>query len=265
MEFNIETYLNVLPEDIKYIDVSNHDLEYLPPLTRFKNLEVLCCSYNRLTSLPKLNENLKKLWCRNNRLTSLPELNDKLELLYCSYNHLSLLPELNDKLELLICCDNQLTSLPELNDKLEVLNCAYNQLTSLPKLNENLEALYCYDNQLRSLPQLNKKITKIDCDNNKLTYLPLFNNRLNSRLNFLSCKYNPISEIIDEININKQIKQIHTLNKFRHLFYSLKFKEKIRDWLWLKIREPKIMEQFHPSCFLKNLDEDSEEISDKWL
>ena len=59
-EFNIEDYLNSLPEDIQEIDVDSKEITYLPDLTRFKNLQTLICSNNQLTELPPLNKNLQK-------------------------------------------------------------------------------------------------------------------------------------------------------------------------------------------------------------
>ena len=46
-EFNIENYLNSLPEDIETIDVSNKNLTYLPSLKRFYKLKKLNCSNNQ--------------------------------------------------------------------------------------------------------------------------------------------------------------------------------------------------------------------------
>ena len=43
MTTEIETYLNSLSEDISIIDISSKNIDYIPDLTRFKNLEVLYC------------------------------------------------------------------------------------------------------------------------------------------------------------------------------------------------------------------------------
>ena len=163
MTFNIESYLNSLPDDIKSIYVSEQNLNYLPCLSRFKNLEILYCSHNNLTSLPPLPDNLKKLYCNANKLTSLPHLPKKLEILYC--------------------------------DK------------------------------------------------------------------------NPISEIISGNNIGVIKKQIQTLNNFRCFYYSLKFKKQFRHLLWVKIREPKIMEKYHPDYLIENLHEDTDldAFLENWL
>ncbi len=55
--FNIKTYIDSLPEDIKVINVSNRDITVLD-VSKFKYLQELNCSFNKLTSL-QLNENLK--------------------------------------------------------------------------------------------------------------------------------------------------------------------------------------------------------------
>ena len=52
--FDIESYLNLLPDDTVFIDISHKNLNYIPDLSRFKNLKILNCSYNKLTSLSDL-------------------------------------------------------------------------------------------------------------------------------------------------------------------------------------------------------------------
>ena len=193
MQFDINTYLNSLPDDTTVINVSNKGLKNLPDLSRFKNLIKLYCSNNQLTSLPPLNKNLKILYCDINFLTSLPPLNENLEILYC-YN---------------------------------------NRLTSIPQLNENLKQLYCFYN--------------------------------------ISFKYNPIYNILSDLLYNfnnpytNQILQIKKLNKFRSLYYQLKFKKHFIKWLW-KSREKQIEEKYHPKYLLENLDEntDLDEFLNNW-
>jgi hypothetical protein len=68
--FDIETYLQSLPEDTEEIVVSFKNLTYIPELTRFRNIKTLDCSNNQLTKLPALNETLTFLECSNNRLMS---------------------------------------------------------------------------------------------------------------------------------------------------------------------------------------------------
>ena len=116
-----KSYLNSLPDNITELDVSNRGLTSLD-VTRFKNLKILYCHHNQLTSL-HLNDNLEMLDCYQNRLTSL---------------------HLNQNLQILACPDNLLTSL-HLNENLQQLNCNCNQLTSL-HLNEKLQIIHYYYN-----------------------------------------------------------------------------------------------------------------------
>ena len=60
MGFDIDKYLDSLPDDTTHINVSSKKLTYLPQdkLKRFKNLRVLLCDDNELTELPEFNENL---------------------------------------------------------------------------------------------------------------------------------------------------------------------------------------------------------------
>jgi len=53
--FNVEEYLNSLPDTITEINLSQKGITYIPDLSRFKNLEGLYCNWNNLTSLPKIN------------------------------------------------------------------------------------------------------------------------------------------------------------------------------------------------------------------
>jgi len=239
----IELFFNSLPDEIEVIDVRNSFLTYLPSLTRFKNLIVLLCENNQLTFLPDLPENLVELRCSNNQLTFLPDLPENLVELWCSNNQLIFLPDFPVNLRHLSCPNNILTVLPSFSEKLEVLDCSCNKLTFLPKMSEKLKFLFCHSNRLTSLPCLNEN------------------------LDFCMYYGNPIYEIFLECE-NKPdllILKIPILNKFRYLFFSLKFKEKFRQWR-IKTMEVKIMEKYHPKYLEENLNEDTDldEFLEKW-
>jgi len=197
-------------------------------------------------------------------LNSLPEDIDQIDV---SFQELTYLPDLSRfyNLQRLFCSHNQLTSLPPLNPNLIILKCNNNRLTSLPPLNENLESLYCYGNLLTVLPGLNDKLDILDCCNNRLTSLPF----LPPNLSIFQYMENPIHDDIMYLNQghhhyhNHNIIQIaRLLYKFKYFFYSLKLKNKFRDWLWVKVREPKIQEYYSPANLVKLLsaiDENNEE------
>ena len=181
-----------------------------------------------------------------------------LVILDCSNNYLVALPSLNSNLKDLYCRHNYLTELPSLNVALQILNCSNNQLVALPSLNSILDILCCHDNQLLALPSLNTNLKLLYCVNNHLTLLP----PLNENLETLFYDNNPIYQIIDSNNlfiINKKLKILH---KFCYLYYCLKFKKQFRDLLWKKIREPKIMKNYHPSYLNKLLIDDAEGTED---
>lgn len=245
--FNIENYLNSLPEDIEIIDVSERYLTYIPLLQRFYNLKCLYCQNNQITSLPELNHSLQELDCSYNNLTTLPKLNDSLQVLQCSHNKITSLPELNDYLEILYCSYNNLTSLPKLNNSLQILDCSYNQITSLPKLNHSLQVLDCYYNQLTSLPELNDSLQELYCSRNKLPYKLNINGNLNAKRK---------NEIKNAIQLLKRVK---------FTIMCLKYKKQFRSWLWIKVRLPMTQKKYHPNNLielLKNVKDDDEDMLD---
>ena len=60
--------------------------------------------------------------------------------------------------------------------------------------------------------------------------------------------------------------KLKIFNKFRYLYYCLKFKKQFRNWLWVKIREPKIREKYSHNYLVENLHEDTDldELLDNW-
>jgi len=92
---------------------------------------------------------------------------------------------------------------------------------------------------------------------------------LNKSLNTIFCLNNPIYEIIEDNNLSTLKKGIiiKILNNFRYLYYSLKFKKRFRDLLWVKIREPKIRVKYHPKYLIENLpneETDLDEVLNNW-
>jgi hypothetical protein len=271
--FNIEKYLDELPENTTIINVSGKELRNLPDLNRFKNLQELHIQYNKLTSLPKLPDSLVTLKCYSNYLTSLPNLPNNLKVLICSTNFLTQLPILPKTLTVLYCQFNTLSDLPDLPENLLELLCSNNYLTSLPKLPKRLKKLYCHDNRLRLLPSLPIHLQDLYCHSNELTYLP----QLHRRLQHLFCQWNklasfpdlptlqshclhsnPVYNVVGNLNLTTMQNNIRIINRFVYLYYCLKFKHQFRTWLWEKVRKPKIEQKYHPSYLISNLDEDAD-------
>jgi hypothetical protein len=254
---SIEEYFTQFPDDIEEINV-NFISDHLPNLSRFYKLKILNCYNNQLTYLPPLPSTLKTLGCCNNQLTYLPHLPSTLEMLWCYNNQLTYLPHLPSNLEILWCYNNQLTSLPPLSSNLNRLNCYYNQLTYLPLLPSTLKSLECSNNQLTSLPLLPYTLEQLYCCSNKLICLPL----LPSTLKILNCFNNPLPDYYIKKDKNMYINeyitqlrnQINIVNQFRELFYALKYKKQFQYLLWIKIREPKIRNKYHPNNLITMLE-----------
>jgi Leucine-rich repeat (LRR) protein len=232
---SINEYLNNLPDNVEKIDLSNKNLAELPDLFRFHNLNELNCENNGITIIP-IFSNLK--------------------ILYCSYNFIvsfSILPNV----EILHCCSNRLTSLP-IFPNLRILDCQGNRLTSLP-IYPNLISLQCCNNQITIIPSFSN-LKELNCSNNKTISIIMPRN-----LEKLQCYHTQIMYFIGNIH---PIQNLRILNNFRYLYYLLKLKKKFRDWLWIKVREPKIKEEYSVSNLLKLLegkkDEELEGLLDTW-
>jgi Leucine-rich repeat (LRR) protein len=185
------------------------------------------------------------------------------------------LPDLSKftNLKYLDVSGNNLTSLPNLNENLLEFNCSFNELEYLPSLPKKLQTLVCCYNKLKTLPKLTCTLKTLLCNNNDIVYLPSFNNNLN----ILCLTNNNVSDIIyyktNNLDIIYNINNIATinikntiLNNFRYTFYLLKFKNKFKQWLWEKVREPKIMKKFHPDHLNELQENDDLEIFlEKWI
>lgn len=227
--------LPLLPQGLVYFSCCNNEISSLPELP--PNLLALRCTKNKLTLLPQLPSTLSSLDCSLNKITFLPDLPGFLKVLTCNVCELSLLPDLPESLQHLACDDNHLTTLPKLPENLHIFSCNKNALTSLPTLPNNLIQIRFESNHLTSLPDLSKlKLpTYLYCSNNPIVeFLGLHDNEVNG---FITRESNIISHIQ---------KKVDTLNNFRVMYYALKCKQPLRKLLWEKIREPRIMQHFHP-------------------
>jgi hypothetical protein len=172
-------------------------------------------------------------------LDSLP---DDVEEINIDFKAVTYIPELTrfTHLTCLNVCNNLLKKLPDLPLSLKILYCPNNYLKELPELPPTLISLFCWNNRLTKLPRLPSTLRKLYCSHNRLTILPElppFLNQFGFNNNPLIYQYNHLHCINDTNRI---------LFKFRFLFYCLKFKNQFRNWLWERIRRPKIERQCHP-------------------
>jgi hypothetical protein len=129
-------------------------------------------------------------------------------------------------------------------------------LTQLPTLPSTLTELVCYKNQLTQLPPLPSTLQYLDCKHNKLTQLP----PLPLTLIHLDCKHN-LLPFVNKNNVTNMIEYIiqmrnktNVMIRFKELVYTLKYKSKFRNLLWVHIREPKIRNKYHPDNLIKLLE-----------
>jgi hypothetical protein len=114
------------------------------------------------------------------------------------------------------------------------------------------------------LPLLNPSLRNIIFDKNPI-YTILYNDEVSYfdvRFNFIFQMDNQdydefLSEITHETHRLRQ--KVKTLHDFRFSFYSLKYKTVLRNFLWDKIRRPKIEAKYHPDNLQKLLDNMNEE------
>jgi Leucine-rich repeat (LRR) protein len=266
--YNIEKYLNSLHQDTEEIYIVMRNITHLPNLTRFKKLKSLNCRSNEITRLPRLPDTLEELNCENNNLTCLPVLPKNLKYINCSNNKITHLPKLPYNLMSLDCSRNKLTSLPELPNNLETIYCYINRLYCLPKLPNKLKSLFCNSNHLSSLPILPKTLKFLNCGENEIEYLP----PLPEELGYFNVTNIPLFDMLyHNYNVfgnhdETMKKRIELLNNCRNMIYAIKFKNQFREWLWVKVREPKIKEKYHHKHLLELKEEDDLDLFlEKWI
>ena len=231
----MELNLSMNPEEHMKVFQSkyNGDIEkYINSLP--DNTESIYIGHLNLTYIPDLSRftNLRELKCEQNNLTTLPPLPQTLGKIFCYYNKITVLPPLPPNLWYLDFDHNLVTNIPQpLPPNLEKLYCCHNLLTFLPNLHKNLriERFYYYDNPIDDI----------------LRYGTVFWPR-----NYLHIK-------------------IRIINRFRYTYYSTKFKQRFRDWLWVKVREPKIRDKYSPTNLIERISgiEDEEQFHnalDSW-
>ena len=256
------------------------DICYLP------HLRVLTCRENLFSSLPLLSSCLVNLFCSSNEIKSIDGLPETLEVLDCSNNLIETINDLPKSLTRFVCKNNTITHISYLPKKLEWIDCSNNPLGTLPRIGNYARTLIIENTNISTIPKskittlnckncpivdsrLAKTLTHLVTDTdhmNKIRYLP-------PKLLLMGCTireivrfplipdsviflrilhaddYDPqqcIYEIEqhEDIDVLRSKTQIH--ERFVHLYYSLKYKCKFRNWLWDRVRRPKIERECHP-------------------
>ncbi|CAG8623833.1 6275_t:CDS:2, partial [Diversispora eburnea] len=177
-------------------------------LSNYKDLEVLDCHDNQLTSIDiSKNTKLKKLNCSKNKLKGIDfEKSIELEELKCDNNKLGglNLTGKNIKLKRLSCRSNKLKKINlDNNINLEELNCSSNELERLDvRKNNQLIELDCSNNRLDALELTGcSELSKINCSDNKIEKLDL---QELSNLISLDCEKNKLENLeeVKELDIS---------------------------------------------------------------
>lgn len=254
----IEEYLNKLPDNTKYIDISNGKLRWCPSLARFKNLNTLQCQFNSLDRLPEMSDSVENIFCYGNQLTKITKLPRNLTKFYGDYNKLTHISYFPPGVIYISLYDNLLPRLPPLPPNLQSLNCSKNQLNSLPFLPQTLSVVSCDTNRLETLPTLPPYLFSLSCEYNPIETLP----ELPLSIAKLEIEHTIIyDKILMTDNIYEIREIVNKIHRFRVTYYTLKFKQRFRDLLWLKVRLPKIERVNHPDLLrdaLMGLDSEEE-------
>lgn len=102
---------------------------------------------------------------------------------------------------------------------------------------KNLKVLFCYNNILTALPILPDTLKDLYISDNNLTHIPI----LPKNLKKIYFDNNIIYDIVNSDDLNIVKRNINTINRFRHLYYCIKFRAQFRKYLWERVRGPKII------------------------
>jgi hypothetical protein len=250
-KFEINAYLGSLPLDTLTITIPFKDLEYIPSLVHFFQLNTFNCEFNYLTSLPELPASVKYIYCCMNKLTSLPtSLPPGLVWLACGRNRITELPaKLPTSLAGLYCYDNLISVMPPLPPNMEDLRCGKNPLTRLPKLSDCvLTTLQVGNTLITSLPELPRSLLHIEWADT------------------------PVHSVFGGSNIPELIRASAIVHRFRRSYYAARFRANFRHWLWHHVRRPKLEEKYSPAnlqrllaCIPESADDEEFQITiDEW-
>lgn len=169
----------VLPESLKTLDCfTNKKVRYLPDLR--DGLEILRCSGNAITHIPKLPDHLTELRYGSPELTVHPQL-DHLEDLRIvkihdatRLDHLPDLPETIHELEVIGCTIHQPMSLPSDIEQLTFEESEFGDgiLANFPDKVTSLTVTRCKN--IDTLPDFPGGLVILNCSGQYLTELPAF-------------------------------------------------------------------------------------------
>lgn len=270
---------------LKNLEITSNQLRELPKMP--EGLRRLQCSTNLLTSLRNIPSTVLTIIADKNEIVSLDGLPPGLTGLSISFNRIEHLEALPPDLEMCYVGFNRLQRLPPLPATLRILSCLNNDLIDLPRsLPLSLHALLCDSNpRLSSLPPLPPSLIRLSLRHCNISRIP----RLPDRIICLDVSHSPVFQmenlppsLVDPRDImdapigailhptfttdmkcteliELRRSNLQKLNRFRELYYTLKYKSRFWDLLWVKVRMPKIERANHPDLLQEALEQDGEE------
>lgn len=269
-----------LPQGLRTLYLSHVVFESLPVLpSSVTNLRIDDCAYMRQMTAP-LPAGLILLHISDGGLLWLPDLPPTLGDLKITNCKLRWLPALPSSLSSLNLTNNELVVLPELPPRLNYLYISQNPITRLPMIPPRVKVIEADCCRIKSVPRLPPTVSYVCLSNNPLYHMVnapscLFSPRgllrwVLSNTPLFGILYHPKRDSthpdLDLMGVqgdpNKFLQRLATLNRFRDLFYALKFKRSFRDWLWVRVRLPKIERANHPVLLQGILEAAGEEEQD---
>ena len=219
--------------EVIHLNLTGCELEEIPNLLAFENLQVLDLSYNKISyieGLDKLPE-LQSLDLSLNRLTQIEGLGQlfNLQSLALGFNQLTRIEGLAQltKLRSLYLWHNQLSHIEGLEQlrELQSLLLWHNRLTRIEGLEQlpNLQSLNLRDNQLTSIEGLEQlpKLFSLDLGSNQLTSIEGLEKL--SQLFSLDLSSNQL----DRVEGLEQLSKLHSLNLSGNQLTSIEGLEKL--------------------------------------
>lgn len=169
----------------------------------------------------------------------------RLTAISCSNCCVAFLPELPPLLEVLIVSSNFLEEIPALPATMRSLSCYSNPLKYLPNLDHTyLRHLDASETLLESVSDFPVTLTRLHLYSTNLMYLQ----KVPHNLYEFTFHNTPIGSFLEDmgilelpsLEINMNIMNINILMRFRRLRYLLYCRTKLKDWLWERVRLPKI-------------------------
>lgn len=280
--------------NLKNLDISFNLLKHLPEMP--EGLTWLMCTCNRLTSLEGIPStvhtiladqnrirsfswrfpSLKNVCLIANRIKTVGALPPNLESCFIGYNHIQCFPDLPETLQVLSCGHNDLIELPSrLPASLQTLFCEFNpRLSALPDIPHDLVSLSVRGCNISRLPRLPDTISTLEFHDTpvvQMVNLPLYlfnyyqvmeNTPIGEIIRptaaaFTAERSLSVAELLDICRAN-----LHKLNRFRELYYSLRYKRQFWKWLWNKYRITRIERAYHPDRLRERLEQEGGEEAD---